>query len=333
MTRKKPKLQVVSRSPQSAKSAKSAKATPKPAARPDNPHLESTTPAPPTISGRWLMIAIPAVLAAAALCAWAALCLLFWQGSWQLLYHPSAKVARTPAALSVPFSPIGFDTTPSGQAQLSGWWIPAAAGARESRYTLLYLHGQDGSLGDTVDHLAELHAAGVNLFAFDYRGYGQSEFDHPSEAHWLEDAGSALQYLTATRHIDPNTIVVDGSELGADLALEFAAAHSELAGVVIESPIQDPTNRIFTDARANLVPAHLLVKDRYDQTAAATALHIPSLWFLPFPEASSNGPAENPQVFQKVSARKMFVWLPPGKTATKNFSDELARWLDDLQAH
>lgn len=327
MTRKKPKLQVIQGNPKAAKPAKAA--TPKPAAVRE----ESPRTAPPTISGRWLLIAIPTALAAAALCAWGALCLLFWQGSWQLLYHPSAQVARTPAALGVPFSPVGFGTTASGQPMLSGWWIPAADGAREGRYTLLYLHGQDGNLGDAVDHLTELHAAGVNVFAFDYRGYGQSEFKHPSEARWMEDAGSALQYLTATRHIDPSTIVVDGSELGADLGLEFAAAHSELAGVVVESPIEDPVNRIFTDGRASLVPAHLLVHDRYDLTGAASALHIPSLWFLPFPQSGSNGPAENPEVFQKVSARKMFVWLPPGKTTTKNFSDELSRWLDDLQSH
>ena len=321
MTRKKPKLHAVARSPKAAKAA-----APKQPAR-----VESPQPAPPTISGRWLLMAVPTILVAAALCAWGALCLLFWQGSWQLLYHPSSTVARTPAALGVPFSPIDFDTPASGQPRLTGWWIPAAADARESRYTLLYLHSQDGNLGDTVDHLAELHAAGVNIFAFDYRGYGQSEFEHPSEARWLEDAASALQYLTATRHIDPNIIVLDGSDLGADLALEFAAMHSELAGVALESPIEDPVSRIFTDARANLVPAHLLVHDRYDLLGPATSLRIPSLWFLPFPKPSTNGPAENPEVFQKVSARKMFVWLPPGKTTTKNFSDELSRWLDDLQ--
>ena len=183
--------------------------------------------------------------------------------------------------------------------RLTGWWIPAAPDARESRYTFLYLHSQDGDLGDAVDHLAELHAAGVNVFAFDYRGYGQSEFGHPSEARWREDAGSALQYLTATRHIDPGTIVLDGSNLGADLALEVAAAHSELAGVVLESPIEDPMSAIFNDARATLVPAHLLVGDRYDLNAPAAALRIPSLWFLPFPKTDASGPARKSRCLSK----------------------------------
>ena len=146
------------------------------------------------------------------------------------------------------------------------------------RLTVLYLHGQDGNLGDTVDALARLHAAGVNVLAFDYRGYGQSQFVRPSEAHWRQDAEWALEYLTGTRHIAPGAIVLDGTALGANLALEVAAAHPELAGVIVESPIADPMNAIFSDARARMVPAHLLVRDRYDLDAAAENVRVPVLW-------------------------------------------------------
>ena len=326
MTRKKSKPQAAARRPAAAGSAKAT--TPKQPAT-----IESTRPAHPTVSGRWMLIAIPTVIAVAALCGWGVLCLLFWQGSWQLLYHPASKVTHTPADAGLPFSPVGFDPAASGAPRLTGWWIPAAADAHESRYTLLYLHGQDGNLGDTTDHLGQLHAAGVNVFAIDYRGYGQSAFEHPSEARWLEDANSALDYLTNTRHVDANSIVLDGSKLGADLALEVAAAHPELAGVVLESPIEDPASVIFNDGRASLVPSHMMVHDRYDLDEAAASLRTPSLWFLPFPRPDANGPAQNPEIFQKVQASKMFVWLPPGKTTTKNFSDELSRWLDGLQTH
>ena len=278
-------------------------------------------------------MAVPAVVLAAALCAWGVLCLLFWQGSWQLLYHPSPKLAHTPADAGLPFSAVGFDPAVSGAPQLTGWWIPAAPDAREIRYTFLYLHGQDGNLGDTVDHLAELHSAGVNVFAIDYRGYGQSEFDHPSESRWLADTDSALTYLTNTRHIDANTIVLDGSRLGADLALEVAAAHSELAGVVLESPIEDPMSIVFNDGRARLAPARLLVRDRYNLDPVAEALHIPSLWLPVSPASGVGGTAQIPAAFQKVQARKMLVWLPSGETAAKPYSDALSRWLDDLPAH
>jgi len=337
MSRKKTKLQVVPGKSAAAPAAAKARKSEPPPAPPSRPsavprQAAMPAPAPPQVSGRWLLRAVAGSIAAAALCTWGVLCLLFWQGSWQLLYHPSSAAGPTPAGAGLAFYPIGFATTGSGVPRLSGWWLPAPA-ALPGRYTVLYLHGQDGDLGGTVGHLAQLHAAGVNVFAFDYRGYGQSRFAHPSERHWLEDAGWALQYLTATRHIPPAAIVLDGSNLGADLALEFAAAHPQLAGVVVESPLENPTSVIFNDDRARLVPARLLVRDRYDLAAAAAALRIPSLWFLPFPRPREDGGVtENPEFFRNVSARKMFVWLPPGQASTVNFADELSRWLDGLQA-
>ncbi len=285
---------------------------------------------PPTVSGRWLLKALLLTVAAAGVCGWGTLCLLFWQGSWQLLYHPSSKVARTPASAGLAFEPIGFAVTSAGQPRLQGWLIPAAPNARFGRYTVLYLHGRNGNLGNTVPALARLHAVGVNVFAFDYRGYGQSQFAHPSEARWLQDADWALQYLTGTRMIAPRTIVLDGDGLGANLALEVASAHPELAGVVLEAPLETPMNAIFNDPRAHLVPAHLLVSDRYALNAPAAALRIPSLWLLPSTGSSQTGhPSEQPEAFRKVSAAKALVWLPPSGAADKSYTDALSRWLED----
>jgi pimeloyl-ACP methyl ester carboxylesterase len=270
-----------------------------------------------------------AVLAAAA-CAWGALCLLFWQGSWQLLYHPASAVTRTPASLGLAFDPVGFATTEAGEPRLRGWWIQAAPGGRFSHYTMLTLHGQDGNLGDTVDALAALHAAGLNVLAFDYRGYGQSQFARPSEARWREDSEWALQYLTATRHVAASTIILDGSGLGANLALEIAAEHPELAGVVLRKPLEAPVDAIFRDPRARLVPARLLVRDRFDWKEPAAALAIPSLWFYEAAAPGIGGPGQIADAFQKVSWPKMSVWLTASPDAEKDQKDALVRWLDDL---
>jgi pimeloyl-ACP methyl ester carboxylesterase len=284
---------------------------------------------PPRVSGRWLLGAVALAVAAAALCGWCALCLLFWQGSWQLLYHPAAAIARTPASAGLTFDAVGFAATDAGMLRLSGWWIPAAPSAAFSRFTVLYLHGQDGNLGGTVDALARLHAVGVNVLAFDYRGYGQSAFVRPSEAHWREDTEWALQYLTGTRHVAPEAIVLDGTGLGANLALEEAAAHPELAGVIVESPDAEPMHAIFSDARARLVPSHLLVRDRYDLNQAATALRIPSLWLERIAQPGQSGSTHEPDAYRKVAAQKMLVWLNPSADADKQFEDALSRWLDD----
>jgi len=289
-------------------------------------------PAPPTVSGRWILGAVAGVVAGAAVCVWLVLCLLFWQGNWQLLYHPASTVAQTPAGAGLAFDPIGFAVAADGVPQLSGWWIPAASDSRYRRYTVLYLHGQNGNLGDTISALAQLHEAGVNVFAFDYRGYGQSKPAHPSEAHWLEDAGWALDYLTETRHIDPHSIVLYGKDLGANLALEFADAHHELAGVVADSPLADATRPIFADGRAKLVPARLLVRDRYDLSAAGKGLQVSVLWFAVAAPAARHGFNDEPAAYREIASHKTLVWLNPSRNADEDRTAAFTRWLDDLGA-
>lgn len=244
---------------------------------------------PPTVSGRWIMTALGVVLAIALVCVWGSFCLLFWQGAWQLLYHPTSRVTHTPATVGLGFEPVGFATTETGAPRLRGWWIPAA-NPGGARYTVLYLHDRVGNLGDCVDKLVAIHAAGVNILAFDYRGYGQSEFVHPSEKHWREDAESALDYMTGTRRIAAKQIMVAGSGLGANLALEVAAAHAELGGVVLDEPLHAPADLVFSDARAKLVPARLLFRDRYALRPPAASLRVPSLWIVEArPQSTASG--------------------------------------------
>ncbi|MGC1422258.1 MAG: alpha/beta hydrolase [Terracidiphilus sp.] len=281
----------------------------------------------PTVSGKWLLSAAATAIAAALLCAWGTLCILFWQGSWQLLYHPASAVTRTPASVNLPFESIGFAANAAGEPQLRGWWIPASS---QARFTAVYLHGADGNLGDTVNALSRLHAAGLNVFAFDYRGYGQSHFAHPSQARWREDADSALAYLTGTRHIPASAIVLVGRDLGANLALEVASAHADLAGVVLEAPLESPTAAIFNDARARLVPAHLLVRDRWQSPIAASNVLIPSLWFYWIPERSTELEQDKPEAYEKVPARKSLVWLTDSPDEPEQFMSALSRWIDRL---
>jgi dienelactone hydrolase len=266
------------------------------------------------------------ILLVAAFCVWGALCLTFWQGSWQLLYHPTAPVTRTPANVGLAFDSVDFAAAESGQPQLHGWWIPSASGVR---FTAIYLHGADGNIGGTVDALIPLHAAGMDILDFDYRGYGISQFIHPSEESWREDAESAIEYLRDTRHIPTSSLILTGQGLGANLALEMAAAHPEIAGVVLDNPLDRPTDAIFNDSRARLVPAHALVRDRWDLIHPATTLRVSSLWFYRTP-ASGQPPAIKTEAFEKVTARKMRVWLTNSPDLVTNYGFALSRWRDDF---
>jgi uncharacterized protein len=284
---------------------------------------------PPTVSARWILAAMASVLVAALLCVWGALCLAFWQGSWQLLYHPAAQVTRTPANVGLAFDTVDFAAGESGQPQLHGWWVPAGS---SSRFTAVYLHGAQGNIGDTVDALPSLHGAGFNIFDFDYRGYGESQFTHPSEWRWREDAESAISYLRDTRHIPAGSLLLVGKGLGANLALEVASAHPEFAGVVLDDPIDTPMDAVYKDSRARLVPAHRLIRDRWDTAGSAKKLGIPSLWFYRTGAPGQLGVPVHPTAFEKVSAPKMLVWLTESSRSEKEIEDSLERWLGDLRS-
>ena len=314
MSPKRTQLQVVLRKPPAGGHHDSG-------AKPSKPQL---------VSGRWLLAAVSITVAAATACGWLALCLLFWQGSWQLLYHPLTTIEKTPANAGLPFDPVAFAVTDTGVPQLRGWWIPAAQEAGPRRLTAIYLHGQDGNIGNTVDAVARLHAAGMNVLDFDYRGYGESQFARPSEAHLRQDAESALDYLTGTRQIDAGTIVLDGTSLGANLALELAAEHPELAGVIVDSPMADPMAPIFNDARARMVPARFLVRDRYDPVSAAAAVHVPVLWFE---RADAATATHEPHAYERIPSQKMLVWVNPAGNMYKQTEDAMSRWLGDLPVH
>jgi uncharacterized protein len=278
----------------------------------------------PNVSARWLLGAAAIAVSAAIACAWLSLCLLFWQGSWQLLYHPKASITRTPASAGLAYEPIRFAVTETGIPQLTGWWLPNP----DSRFTVLYLHGSDGNLSDTVDKLAALHRAGLAVFAIDYRGYGQSQPAHPSESRWLSDANHALDYLTQSRHIPTSSIVLYGEDLGANLAAELTADHRELAGVILDQPVQEALAPVIHDPRSKLVPTRWLMKDRYDLATASTSLRIPSLWL--FAKSKVTPSTQVPAAYQAAARKKTAVWLSTPPEADTSFAGSLHRWLGDL---
>src|SRR5580704_13578670 len=122
-----------------------------PAPRKTNTPRNSRTPqssqqsaTPEMIDPRWLLKVLAITHAVALLLAWGTLCLLWYQGQWQLVLHPSRTVATTPASVGLNFTELHFADDATGVPQLNGWLIPAAANTfTPSAPTALLLHGAD----------------------------------------------------------------------------------------------------------------------------------------------------------------------------------------------
>ena len=234
-------------------------------------------PQQPLASARWMLGAVGGVLLLAVVCVYITFCLLFWQGQWQLVFKPSRAIPQTPASAGLKFDEISFDATETGILQLNGWWIPADPNAHYAANTLLLLHKGVGSLSDTLPQLQALHKLGINLFAFDYRGFGKSANIHPSEASTYEDADEAWRYLTETRHVSPSTIVLDGVGLGAVIAVETARRHPQTAALILEDPAPPTLDTLQFDPRTRLLPIRLLFHDRFDMRKTLASLATPKL--------------------------------------------------------
>jgi hypothetical protein len=76
----------------------------------------------------------------------------------------------------------------------------------------------------------------------------------------------------------------------------------------------------------------LLVRDRYDLSAAAAGVKVPVLWFAWDARSAAGVVPHEPKAFEKISDRKLLVSVNPAKNIDMQMIDALARWLDELPA-
>lgn len=290
------------------------------------PRTANQPPSPPdTVHPIWLAKAVGLTILAAAVCGYITLCLLFYQGQWQLILHP-ARTSQAPASIhGIPYQLVHFADDASATPQLTGWWIPATQGGQYSSATLLFLSSGDGSLADHTAQLASLHTLGINIFAFDYRGYGQSAATHPSQQSMQQDADSALHYLSSTRSIPTKSIVPYGIQTGASLATTLAAAEPAIPAIILEDPHTDLLDQAKQDPRTRLLPTSLLFRQRFPLAAPLASLPTPKLLISHSPAAATP--------FLQASSPKQTVELSAAFDPAL-LNQQLLRFLDQyLPAH
>lgn len=271
--------------------------------------------APPIVSGRWLLKAVGAVVLLALVCSYLSLALLYYQGQWQIVLHPDARAKKEPA----PSGLIHFGTDESGRPQLTGEWHPAAAGSRYSDLTILVLSGGDGSRKSSLDTANSLHELGLNVFDFDYRGYGHSAEMHPSQERMTGDSEAAWRYLTDSRGISGDRIVLYGTGVGASLAARLAQQHPEVQALILDRPHTDLLDLARADDRSSMLPAGLLFHERFALATPLSSLATPKLLI------SKTGDKQS-SAFTSAATPKMTVELPGPDSPL--FAQAVSRFLD-----
>jgi uncharacterized protein len=249
---------------------------PRPTPKPSR-HTPPTNAPPEVVSPLWLVKAIAITIVVALFCGYLTFCLLFYQGQWQLVLHPNRTSAAPAFIAGIPYQLIHFGPDESATPQLTGWWIPASPRARYADTTILFLPSGDGALADSIPTLSSLHNIGLNVFAFDYRGYGQSAPTRPSQKNMTRDVDSAWQYLTNSRAIPEQQIIPYGTGVGASLATQLAVDHSKIPALVLDTPHADLLKAAQRDPRSRLIPLSLLFHENFPLATPLATLKTPKL--------------------------------------------------------
>lgn len=162
----------------------------------------------------------------AALALYAAVVVLFYLAQGSLLYPGSPDRATVAEAGLFDFQDVTL-ATEDGE-RIVGWYKAAEPG----RATLLYFHGNGGSLLNRRDRARLLTAGGRGLLLVSYRGYSGST-GRPSEAGLRIDARTTYDWLKARAPAEK--IVLYGESLGSGVAVRLATERT-VGGLILDAP-------------------------------------------------------------------------------------------------
>lgn len=131
------------------------------------------------------------------------------------IFFPERSFDLTPKDLRLKYEDVYFHTG-DGKG-LHGWFFPLEGDFP----VILFCHGNAGNISHRLDNIRLLLQQGLQVFIFDYRGYGKSS-GRPSEKGLYKDGLAAYDYLIAKMHLPPNRIILFGRSLGAAVAIEVA---------------------------------------------------------------------------------------------------------------
>ena len=161
---------------------------------------------------------------------------LLMTGCTSVFFQPTGSIYQTPGQYGIDYERVEFKA--SDGTALFAWFLPARG---EPRGTVLYLHGNAQNISAHFPNVAWMPAAGFNVFAIDYRGYGGSE-GKPSLPGVQLDIDAAMRVLLARRDVNPDRIIVFGQSLGGALAIHYvahSAYRSHVKAVIADSPFSD----------------------------------------------------------------------------------------------
>jgi hypothetical protein len=209
---------------------------------------------------------------------------------------------------------------------LIAWYAEAKPGRR----TIVYFHGNAGTLAGRDERVWPYLQHGYGMLLVGYRGYGGNP-GLPTEPGLYEDGRAHLDWL-ARQGIEGDALVLFGESLGTAIAIQMATER-DAAALVLEAPFAS----ILHSARARypMFAFDWLVKDKFASISKIDRIRMPLLVI--------HGALDRvtPQrfgrmLYERAPQPKFAVWLPEaGHNDLLQFGmvDAVTQFLDGLPPH
>ncbi len=222
------------------------------------------------------------------------------------VFYPSAKMELTPQEVGLPYEDIYF-TTKDG-IKLNGWLLQRP----KAKATLLFCHGNVGNISGRLEKIKLFWDMGVNVFIFDYRGYGLSE-GRPSEEGVYADAQAAYAFLKGREDLRPLPIIDYGVSLGGAIAVDLASKEKVFC-LIVDSSFS--SGRDMAKIILPIAPS-FLIKTKLDSLTKIQKITVPKLFLH----------SQDDEIVPFQLGKKLFAAAPDPKIFKETLGDHNAGYI------
>jgi fermentation-respiration switch protein FrsA (DUF1100 family) len=241
----------------------------------------------------------------------------------RLVYRP---LSAAESWVDPPSNATDVSLTTDEGTRIHAWFLPndADAGA------VLVSHGNGGNLSHREELVCELHRQlGRSVLIYDYPGYGKSE-GKSSEVGCYVAGDAALCWLTESRRVPADRVVLLGESLGGGVAVDLATRHTHEALVLLFTFTSLP---VAAQWHFPWLPCAFLMSNRFDNMSKIGRCHRPI--FITHGTADQVIPFNHGQkLFASANEPKHFLPLEGHRHNSdvgEVFYAELKRFLDEKE--
>ena len=185
----------------------------------------------------------------------------------KLVYHPySASEYWEPPRLTFEDLTLPSSTGDS----IHAWWCPQ----KDTNYTILFSHGNAGNLSNHAWIIPSIREkTPCNVLIYDYPGFGKSS-GKPGEASCYASADAAYLWLTESKKIPTDKIILMGQSLGCAMTCELSTTRQHRAMILLSpfTTIRDRGQELMP-----IFPVKWLMGHLYDNRSKVKVYQKPLL--------------------------------------------------------